>query len=285
MKYSKYTSLIFTPNKVTPPYSAWIEHIPFAFFLIEILHPKIFVELGVHTGNSYNAFCQSVKSLQTNTKCYGVDTWQGDEHAGFYDKSVYDNLQVYQQHEYSAFSTLIKSTFDEALECFSEGSVDLLHIDGFHTYEAVKHDFDNWLPKMSEQGVIIFHDTNVHANGFGVWKLWQEISPNYLSMEFKNCHGLGILVIGKKTEHDFIEFVKEENNYSSYIFQILGNSLSQQLDLKQSIKDLKSQQNDQIKLESINSELMAKNESINSELKWIKNSKWWKFRSIVKKII
>jgi|GEM_PF-2190910 len=40
--------------------SAWIQHIPFAYFLVEMLKPKLFVELGTHYGNSYFASCQAI---------------------------------------------------------------------------------------------------------------------------------------------------------------------------------------------------------------------------------
>ena len=43
------------------------------------------------------------------------------------------SLEYNQQH-YSSFSTLIRSTFDQALAHFPQGqSYDLLHIDGLHT--------------------------------------------------------------------------------------------------------------------------------------------------------
>lgn len=38
--------------------------------------------------------------------------------------------------------------------------IDLLFIDGDHTYEAVKQDFEEWFPFVKKGGVIVFHDSN-----------------------------------------------------------------------------------------------------------------------------
>lgn len=208
--------------------SAWIEHIPFAFFLISILRPKSFVELGVYAGDSYNAFCQAVKVLNTETICYGVDIWKGDEHAGFYEEVVYKQLVDHQNKKnYTQFSNLLRKSFNEALAQFSESSIDLLHIDGLHTYEAVKNDFESWLPKMSERGVILFHDTVVRERNFGVWKLWEEISAKYPSFEFKHGYGLGVLVVGNKVVPEFLDFLEQakKNRFYQNLFYKLGVSI------------------------------------------------------------
>ncbi|MBC7795806.1 MAG: class I SAM-dependent methyltransferase [Pyrinomonadaceae bacterium] len=178
--------------------TAWAEHIPFAMFLTGVLRPRVFVELGTFRGVSYCAFCQAVKSLQIDAKCYAIDTWQGDEHAGLLENGVLTKLKTHHDSLYAGFSNLVQSTFDEAALHFADDSVDLLHIDGLHTYEAVAHDFETWSPKMSERGVVLFHDTNVRERDFGVWKFWNEIKSNRQHFEFLHGHGLGVLGVGTK---------------------------------------------------------------------------------------
>src|SRR5262249_50760931 len=82
--------------------------------------------------------------------------------------------------------------FDEALPTFADGTVGLLHIDGYHTYDAVKHDFEAWRPKLTADGVVVLHDTNVRDPGFGVRRFWGEIKEHYRCFEFQHGQGLGV---------------------------------------------------------------------------------------------
>jgi O-antigen biosynthesis protein len=201
VKFSQGLHYLLTPMVLREPdlmtVSAWQGHVPFAFWIVEALRPKMLVELGTHTGFSYCAFCQAVQEKNMDTSCYAVDTWKGDSQSHFYGEEVFQTLAVYHEPRYSAFSRLLRSTFDQALEHFSDGSIDLLHIDGCHTYEAVKHDFTSWQPKLSERAVVLFHDTNVRERDFGVWRFWEEIIPQYPAFEFLHYHGLGVLAVGQ----------------------------------------------------------------------------------------
>ncbi len=176
--------------------SAWIGHAPFMKFIVRDLKPKIFVELGVHNGFSYFVGCQAIRECGFSTKAYAIDHWEGDAQAGFFDDSVYKGV-IRTNSKYSGFSTLIKSSFLDALTSFKDNSIDLLHIDGFHTYESVKEDFETWLPKMSKDGVILLHDIHVRRNTFGVFKFWQEIKTEFKTIEFFGSHGLGVVFNGK----------------------------------------------------------------------------------------
>src|SRR4051812_19442063 len=169
------------PQRLSSP-NAWVGHIPFAYWLIEAAKPRRLVELGTHSGNSYLAFLQAVSDLKFETQCFAVDTWRGDEHAGFYGNSVYEELSAFHDARYQSFSRLVRSTFDDAVAYFEDGSIDVLHIDGLHTYSAVKHDYDLWQPKLSERGIVLFHDINVRENDFGVWKLWDELRLHFPSI-------------------------------------------------------------------------------------------------------
>ncbi len=225
----RHSFYIEVPRRLTD-ISSWQGHIPFAFAVMQWLGPAVFAELGTHKGDSYCAFCQAVQSLNLNCTCYAVDHWEGDEHAGKYGNDVFEELRSYHDPLYSDFSKLLKMTFDEGLSHFSDAGIDLLHIDGLHSYEAVKHDFCSWLPKMSEKGVVLLHDIDVREKGFGVWKLWEELKENYPDFEFKHSHGLGVLGVGKSMPPavaDLLNADAQDISEIQKIFSDLGNAVIQ----------------------------------------------------------
>jgi hypothetical protein len=215
---------------------AWMEHIPFGFTIMELHEPEIFVELGTHTGNSYCAFCQAVSYLGLPTKCYAVDTWQGDEQAGYYGDDVFDELIRYHDPRYGSFSNLLRMKFDDALEYFSDGTIDLLHIDGCHRYEEVKHDFYAWLPKMSPRGVILLHDSFMRSTKFGVWKLVEELRSSYRIFEFTHGHGLTVVAVGPDVvETTLADLFQEQDKGAVAVrrcFSTLGKRLVHQYQLR-----------------------------------------------------
>ncbi len=215
--------------------SGWHQHAPFAFWLIEAAQPRTFVELGTYSGFSYLCFCQAIQALGLGTTAYAIDTWKGDEHSGFYGEELLSALKSYHDSRYGGFSQLIRSTFAEALDYFDDQSVDLLHIDGRHFYDDVRHDFETWRPKLSPRAIVLIHDTNVREKGFGVWRFWKELSGGYPTFEFKHGHGLGVVAAGDQIPPAVKPLFSVSEAAAEKVRQIyarLGSTISDRSDIK-----------------------------------------------------
>jgi len=207
------------------PNSAWVGHIYFVNFLISIIKPKIFVELGIHYGFSYYNICRTLHILKQEDedfitpRAFGIDWFKGDQHAKI-EETEETNIETYvrdNNHKFSHFSEILKKKFDDAVSDFEDNSIDLLHIDGQHLYEDVSNDFNKWKKKLSDKSVVIFHDTVIKTRNFGVYKFWNEIKNHYPSINFEHSCGLGVIFCGKKYNNktqDFINFILNKRNYN-----------------------------------------------------------------------
>lgn len=196
----------------------WAGHKYFAYDLVRNIKPRTIVELGTHKGTSFFSMCQAVKDGQLNCNLYAIDSWEGDKQAGFYDDTIFNEVKEIKNKFYKPLKIdLIKKYFDDALSKFEDNSIDLLHIDGLHTYEAVKHDFDNWMPKVKKNGIIMFHDIAEKKEDFGVYKLWDELKVKYNSLEFYHSHGLGVIFL-KPQQNNIFCFPDIWSHYYDKIF-------------------------------------------------------------------
>lgn len=189
-----YNSSNFTPEfinafeKFTPKIdqivehisSAWWGHKGFALWLVDYMKPKVTVDLGVDYG--YSTF---VFAYKNPNPVYGVDSFEGDVHAGI--RNTYDfAMDVKTKHNFNNL-TFIKGYFDDVASTWDK-KIDLLHIDGLHTYDAVKHDFETWTKFLSDDGIILFHDTISFPNDVG--RFFNEIPLP--KVNFVHSAGLGV---------------------------------------------------------------------------------------------
>src|SRR5437899_12705372 len=98
-------------------------HLPFAWDLIRELQPQIFLELGVYRGEFYFGFCQSVAEHGLATRCYGVDTWRGDNYIGSYGAEIGGAVEQYNRTD-SSFSKILKMKFEVAHSDFPYDAID-----------------------------------------------------------------------------------------------------------------------------------------------------------------
>lgn len=136
------------------------------------------VEVGSWMGASTCFLAAGLKG--TNAKIYAVDNFQGlstcGEDAAWYKRhfqklGAASTLDIFKGN----FVALGLSGRAEPVVCDSlaaaqslaakRGSIDLIFIDGDHSYEACQADIVAWAPYVKRGGVIAFHDFGSRASG------------------------------------------------------------------------------------------------------------------------
>jgi len=164
--------------------TAWYGHFEKALKICNLFEPKIIVDLGIDYGFSTFSFAFSRKG-----QVYGIDSFMGDDNAGFRDTYVKVNeLNNRLRLEFNIENVhVIKGLFDD-IEKKWDKSIDILHIDGLHTYDAVRNDYNTWKKHFNENTIVLFHDTISYKNDVG--RYFNELEGHKL--EFTDWNGLGV---------------------------------------------------------------------------------------------
>jgi len=206
MQQWRHYHAVFDSDRINPliPMTPWTGHRPFAYDFVRNIRPQTVIELGTYTGCSFFSFCQAVKDGHlVGTSLTAVDTWKGDSHAGFYGEAVYETFLAVIKKCYGALLiNQLRKKFIEAVADIADASIDMLHIDGFHSYEAVEEDYQTWLPKMRQDGVIFFHD--VYTEEYESTLFWRELANCFPSFLFEHSYGLGLLFPKGDKLHRFL---------------------------------------------------------------------------------
>jgi hypothetical protein len=130
--------------------------------LVYLNQAKVIVEVGVAEAKSTDWLCRGAKLR--NGFVYGYDLW--DTHGlmnQFQHWSSKEKCEEYLRNKgHNNFElTKINSRTPEFAELIKTKHpvIDLAFIDGCHSYDGIKNDFDAIYPQLSECGVIVFHDT------------------------------------------------------------------------------------------------------------------------------
>jgi hypothetical protein len=191
--------------------SAWTGHRTFAEWLVWTTFPETIVELGVDYGYSTFVFANALKG--TSGTIYGVDFFMGDVHTGY--RNTYESVKKNIADHNVTNLELVIGDFDSISKLW-RSPIDILHIDGLHTYEAVKNDFTRWSPFVKEEGVVLFHDIAVQS--FGVKEFFRELTGGY-KLFFLHSAGLGIFTRNKELRDKILNAFS--NNV--YDFETRGN--------------------------------------------------------------
>ena len=167
--------------------SAWVGHYDFAQWLVFNKQPKVIVDLGVDYGFSTYAF-----AVQNIGMVYAIDNFNGEEQTGVRDTEYFVRNKIKQLDLKNV--CVFKCYFDEIAKIWGK-QIDILHIDGYHSYEAVKNDYETWINFLAPDGVVLFHDTKVFKDDFGVYKFFDEL--DIPKINFKQSYGLGVASMNK----------------------------------------------------------------------------------------
>jgi predicted O-methyltransferase YrrM len=131
--------------------------------LVRSIKPDVCVEIGSARGKSA---CVIGLALKENGrgKLYAIDphtstAWNDGDSIETYDL-IRDHLK---QVGVDDRVEIVRSYSDEVAQRWDK-PIDLLFLDGDHTYEGVKRDWERFMPHVAETGVIMFHDTAWFAN-------------------------------------------------------------------------------------------------------------------------
>ena len=187
-------------------FAYWEGHRDFAYDLLQFVRPERLVELGSQYGCSLFSFCQAVRDLKLDTEINAVDMWSGDIGAEITGEEVYALVQKTAATYYPEVNLhLFQMCFDDARPNFADNSIDILHIDGGHTFEDVEHDFTTWLPKLKENGIVLFHDVYSPIDQ-GSCDHWEKTKKEYdCYFDFTHSCGLGSLFPKGRYWYDRLE--------------------------------------------------------------------------------
>lgn len=159
------------------------------------------VEIGTATGGTFYAFCQMAPS---DAHIISIDL-PGGPFGGGYELEDVQMFKTYAKVGQTIYFMREDSHQEETkkmlLERLKDRKIDVLFIDGDHSYEGVKKDFEMYEPLVAKGGIIIFHDICKHATApeCQVDKFWNEIKEKYEHKEFIDPEdtewgGIGVLI-------------------------------------------------------------------------------------------
>jgi predicted O-methyltransferase YrrM len=168
--------------------------------VIHAMRPALVVEIGTFGGSS--AIPMAVALAQNPPLAHGllphivcIDPWEpspaveGMKHEGSikwwtelnYSAVMEGFLAAVKQFGVRDYVKVIRKTSDDAIAAFEPGTIDLLHIDGCHSFEPCRRDCVNYLPRVKVGGIIVMDDAGWVEGGV------ETVRPNIQWMIENGC--------------------------------------------------------------------------------------------------
>jgi chromosome segregation ATPase len=182
-----------------------LEHVPFAFWLVDALRPRVAVQCGTADATTYFAICQAVERLGLETDCFVLE---GIPPRAQDDLKRAERARNYHDVHYRTFSSWLPRTLERTSVRFSSDSVDLLHLSDSLSYEELTRILEEWRPKMSEQAVLLIDNTRAMAPNAAAPRLYRELRTEFAGFELPFGEGLGLVAIGSRPHDRMDRFLR-----------------------------------------------------------------------------
>lgn len=166
---------------------------------VEALKPRVVVEIGTNMGGSLFCF---TKVADPQAVIVSIDLPGGLGGGGYpwYRASFYMSFASPKQQMHLWRDDSHNPLVRQKLEALLQGQpIDFLFLDGDHSYEGIKQDFEMYAPLVRKGGIIAFHDIkpSLPDNWIQVGRFWEEIKSGYKYEEIiepaVSWGGIGIL--------------------------------------------------------------------------------------------
>jgi predicted O-methyltransferase YrrM len=163
--------------------------------LARIYRPDVVVCIGSYRGFAPICFALGLVDNQKGS-CYFIDPgkvdsyWHNPHHILYANEAF--GLQGRWRH-------ILKTSQQVAADGDIKEPVDILLIDGDHSYEGVGFDFNYFTPKVRSEGIILLHDSITEGRGFTKWEVKKflkneiENNPKYETFTFSFSAGLTLI--------------------------------------------------------------------------------------------
>jgi predicted O-methyltransferase YrrM len=164
-------------------------------FLERVGTPSTVVEIGTAQGGTFGALCEIAAddALIVSIDLPGGDLDETSEDDK-YGKRDQDRIRSYakpgQTVELLQADSHAEATRDELERILAGRAIELLFLDGDHSYDGVQQDFDMYVPLLAPEGLVAFHDILTHTGileneyKIEVDRFWNEIKGSYDWEEF-----------------------------------------------------------------------------------------------------
>ncbi|WP_168170631.1 hypothetical protein [Salinicola sp. MH3R3-1] len=179
-------SMFWRPEHIEQ--SAWLDHLPWIFWLMEAVHPQRCVTLGARRGSPHLALCQGVSRLGLDSECLLVAE----------DNDTAAEIHALADRRYGPLAGRLNVSPRRSVKKLDVGGIDILALDLAPDDEDMEDVLERWLSQMSDRGVVLIPGINRREPGCVTHEHFAALQVIYRSITFHQGDGLGVVMVGER---------------------------------------------------------------------------------------